>query len=299
MKNVQLCSFFLLTFICGAVSAGIITDAELTLSGSCAPNFTQGFITDSDDYIIIFTDMNAISNGPSDAKYCRYEVSVAIPDGYQIAVSSMTLGGHYSVDIGTNNLIALATDYQLENYGTPVTWQRYTGDGLDNPNFSQGNTDSFILQRSLDPSQWVFSRCGKDVVFRGSLSIAAQGFGSFISLDQNGAIWDWQLRECTPNDYPARWDSTYRTANGQSVDAQIEFVGDRGTYTLHNGDIGTFSQVEFINEQLQGYWSLYGVDGWFRFYLFDDRNSFTGVWGYGDIGEDPLGNWSGRTIIKK
>lgn len=269
--------------------AGVLEVKRFSVSGDCSEENTIGILTDEDDCNIIFNDMTAATGGEYESKSCHFEAAIRVPPGYQIAADAMTLDGEYSVGDTHDSGVGLSTDYQMEGIGDKIEWMRATGD--DTPDkFPRGETGAFSISKDADPI--VYAPCGEDVVFTGNLSIHAEGDGSVINLDQSVAKWDWKLRRCD-TDFPKRWDSTYRSAGGRDVDARIHFNGTGGTYTLDNGSKGKFSNVRYVDNHIQGNWSFHGHKGWFKFKLIDNNDYFTGSWGYGPIGHNPKGHWSG------
>ena len=289
MKKIALSALVGLSF--GVANAGVLEVKSFSVSGDCSEENTIGILTDDDDCNIIFNDMTAATNGDLEIKKCGFRAAIRVPEGYQIAADAMTLDGEFSVGDSHDSLVGLSTDYQMEGVGQKIMWMRETGD-RDPDKFPRGETDAFSLSKNADPI--VYAACGEDVVFTGSLSIHAQGNGSAINLDQSVAKWDWKLRKC--DEYPKRWDSTYRAANGKDIHAIIEFDGSRGTYRLDSGQVGTFNRVQYKNDVIEGYWQFGHHTGWFRFRLIDDREYFSGSWGYGTIGSSPKGHWSGSRL---
>jgi len=87
---------------------------------------------------------------------------------------------------------------------------------------------------------------------------------------------------------------SYYTVNGQNVDADLEFTGNRGTYYTEDGRNGSFSNVmEWSDGKvLTGYWDKNGQSGTFQFDMTNlNTGEFDGFW-KGDNGTS--GNWHGR-----
>lgn len=277
------------------VYSGVLKVTSFHVSGDCSPDNTQGVLTEEDDCNIIFSDMTVSSSGKRTSKSCHFEASVQVPDGYQIAADSMSLDGEYSVEDTDTSVVGLRTDYQMGNIGKPIMWMSHTGSNrLDL--FPTGTTGSFSMAESA--KKILYAPCGKDVTFKGNLSINSQGQGSYISLDQSIAKWDWKIRKCNDqSSYPAQWDTYYRAANGQDIHAKINFMDDQGRYTLADGSFGTFSKVNYQKNIIQGYWNFQNKTGWFYFRLLEQQQYFSGSWGYGSIGDNPQGHWSGSALF--
>lgn len=83
----------------------------------------------------------------------------------------------------------------------------------------------------------------------------------------------------------SKWQSTYASPQVEGpVKAIVQFNGDRGTYTLETGNVGTLSNVAYSNLGANGFlisgvWTLGNKSGDFRFTIArENMNSFTGTW---------------------
>ena len=175
------------------LSANVLKLKKVIIKGDCDPDLVEAYLTDEDNLNVLFADMTVISGG-EDYRNCRIRVKVKVPDGYKIAAESMTLDGEFSVGYHSKDKVSLEATYGMENYGDEMVWSRETGDGMDQPDFSHGESGSFQMQSNIDRP--VYAPCGKDVYFEGAVHIRADGHQSYLSLDQSVAQWNWGLKRC-------------------------------------------------------------------------------------------------------
>jgi len=291
-----------LTMFSTTTYAGVLQlKGFVAAGGGCSVNDTSGYITENDDMAIEFfnfqVDTNA--NQAEVSRFCNFEASVDVPEGYQLAVKALIVEGETTIPAGGS--ATLKSSYYMTGYeGWATPWEINSGDQLANgaTAFPVGFS-SFSIKKS--PKQMYFSACGEDVVFVGTLETIARrggnngGQASMVITDAIGdnrkrIAWDWQLQRC---ERLPSYQSHYQGSNGHQVSARIEFEGQNGTYTLSNGTVGQLRNVQRVGNHLRGFWSINNQDGWFDFELTTDLQSFSGHWGYGEQYTNPQGFWVG------
>ncbi len=115
-----------------------------------------------------------------------------------------------------------------------------------------------------------------------------------------------ELKSFSADIQSSTWNTQYRTAGGQLVNAQVSFQGNRGTYKIfgNNGNVigtGNLSNIRFEIPNTKswlavGTWSLNGSSGYFDFRSESDTSQFKGNWGFGNNGTKK-GFWNGRRLM--